>query len=71
MRTLPALAIVALMTACQRTPEQQQADLFRNDAQQRGSALENQAETKPAAYSSKLKLSKLKPSRMAGSRGKG
>jgi hypothetical protein len=45
MRPLLALAIVALTAACQRTPEQQQADTLRNDAQQRGSAIENQAET--------------------------
>ena len=45
MRTMSALAIVALTAACQRSPEQQQADMLRNDAQQRGSAIENQAET--------------------------
>ncbi len=44
MRTLPALAIVVLITACQRTPEEKQADLLRNDAEQRGSAIENQAQ---------------------------
>ena len=43
MRTLPVLATVVLLMACQQTPEQQQADLLRNDAQQRGSAIENQA----------------------------
>ena len=45
MRTLSALAIFVLTTACQRTPDQQQADMLRNDAQQRGSVIENQAET--------------------------
>ena len=43
MRTLPVLATVVFLTACQRTPDQQQTDLLRNDAQQRGSAIENQA----------------------------
>ncbi len=45
MRPLLALAMVALTAACQRTPEQQQADKLRNDAQERGSAIENQGET--------------------------
>ena len=45
MRTLLALAMLASAGACHRTPEQQQADLLRNDAQQRGSAIENLAET--------------------------
>ncbi|MBA3668980.1 MAG: hypothetical protein H0W71_02765 [Sphingomonas sp.] len=45
MRTLLALAMIASSAACQRTPEQQQADLLRNDAQQRGSAIESQAGT--------------------------
>jgi hypothetical protein len=45
MRPLLALAFVALTAACQRTPEQQQADALRNDAQRRGSAIENQGET--------------------------
>lgn len=44
MRTLPALAIFVLTTACPRTADQQHADMLRNDAQQRGSAIENQAE---------------------------
>ncbi len=44
MRTLLALAIIASMAACQRTPEQQQADTLRSDAQQRGSSIESQAE---------------------------
>jgi hypothetical protein len=32
-----------LATACQRTPEQQQADQLRADAQQRGAAIKNRA----------------------------
>lgn len=44
MRPLLALAMVALAAACQRTPEQQQADQLRSDAQQRGDAIENQAD---------------------------
>lgn len=44
MRTFPALAIFVLTTACQRTPDQQQADMLRNDAQQRGSVIDNEAE---------------------------
>ena len=44
MRPLLAFAIVTLTAGCQRTPEQQQADTLRADAQQRGSAIENQAE---------------------------
>ena len=39
------LAMVVLTAACQRTPEQQQADKLRSDAQQRGAAIENQADT--------------------------
>jgi hypothetical protein len=49
MRTLLAFAIIALTAACHRTPEQQQADKLRDDAQQRGSAIENQAETQADA----------------------
>ena len=45
MRPLLALAMVVLIVACQRTPEQQQADKLRSDAQQRGAAIENQADT--------------------------
>ena len=45
MRPLLGFAIVALTAACQRTPEQQQADTLRNDARQRGSAIESQAKT--------------------------
>lgn len=43
MRTAFAFAMMLLMVACQRTPEQQQADKLRSDAQQRGAAIENQA----------------------------
>ena len=43
MRASIALAMVGFMMACcQRTPEQQQADQLRSDAQQRGAVLENQ-----------------------------
>jgi hypothetical protein len=44
MRSSVALALIALTIACQRTPEQQQADQLRADAQQRGAAIENQAD---------------------------
>ena len=44
MRLLPILAAVALMAACQRSPEQQQADAMRSDARQRATAIENQAD---------------------------
>lgn len=45
MRTVLALAMLALLAGCQRTPEQQQADKLRADAQQRGAAIEHQADT--------------------------
>ena len=45
MRPLMALATVVLTVACQRTPEQQQADELRSDAQQRGALIENQGDT--------------------------
>jgi sensor domain CHASE-containing protein len=45
MRTLLAFAVIAMTVACQRTPEQQQADKLRDDARQRGSSIENQADT--------------------------
>jgi hypothetical protein len=44
MRSSLAPALIALATACQRTPEQQQADQLRADAQQRGTAIENHAD---------------------------
>jgi hypothetical protein len=43
MRCLLIVALLASMAACQRTPEQQQADALRSDARQRGAAIENQA----------------------------
>jgi hypothetical protein len=45
MRPLMVLAMVGLTVACQRTPEQQRADQLRSEAQQRGGAIENQADT--------------------------
>jgi hypothetical protein len=45
MHPFRALVVFALTAACQRTPEQQLADKLRNDAQQRGAVIENQAET--------------------------
>src|SRR5438270_12071887 len=44
MRGSLALALIALASACQRTPEQQQTDHVRADAQQRGAAIESQAD---------------------------
>ena len=44
MRPLLALAMVALAAACQRTPEQQQADQMRSDARQLGDAIKKQAD---------------------------
>ena len=44
MHQLMVLALVVLTVACQRTPEQQQADKLRSDAQQRGGAIENRAD---------------------------
>ena len=43
MRFLLILAVLASMAACQRTPEQQQADALRSNARQRGAAIENKA----------------------------
>ena len=40
-----ALGLFALAVACQRTPEQQQADSLRNEARQRGADIENHADT--------------------------
>jgi hypothetical protein len=45
MRQLVALAIFVLVAACQRSPEQQQADRLRSEAQQRGADMEKRAET--------------------------
>ena len=42
MRTV-ALVVIALTAACQRTPEQQQTDRVRADADQRATAIENHA----------------------------
>jgi len=44
MRFLLVLAVFTSMAACQRTPEQQQADAVRTDARQRAAATENQAD---------------------------
>lgn len=44
MRAFTAVALLALMAACQRTPEQQRTDNQRSDAQQRGSVIENKAD---------------------------
>jgi hypothetical protein len=44
MRCLLIVAVLACLTACQRTPEQQHADAVRSDARQRGAAIENQAD---------------------------
>ena len=43
MRFLLVLAALASMAACQRTPEQQEADALRSDASQRVAAIENKA----------------------------
>lgn len=45
VRASLALTAFALTVACQRTPEQQQEDRLRADAQQRASSIENQADT--------------------------
>jgi hypothetical protein len=44
MRCLFIVAVLASMAACQRTPDQQQADAVRGDARQRGAAIENKAD---------------------------
>ena len=44
MRPLLAFVVLTLTAACQRTPDQQEADRVRNEARQRGSVIENQAE---------------------------
>jgi hypothetical protein len=44
MRILSALAVIALLTACQRTPEQQQADTLRRAAHDRAAAISNHAD---------------------------
>jgi hypothetical protein len=43
MRACLALTAIALTVGCQRTPEQQQTDSLRADAQQRATAIENEA----------------------------
>jgi hypothetical protein len=53
MRTLTALSIFALAVACQRTPQQQQNDKLRQDAQLQGAAIENQADTQANQLESK------------------
>ena len=45
MRSLAVLGIIFLLAACQRTPEQQQNDKLREDAQRRGADIENRADT--------------------------
>ena len=45
MRTAFAFAMMLVMVACHRTPEQQQADKLRSDAQERGAAIENEADS--------------------------
>jgi hypothetical protein len=44
MRALLILGMISLATACQRTPEQQQADNLQNEARQRGAAIESRAD---------------------------
>lgn len=44
MRCLLIVALLASMAACQRTPEQKQADAVRSEARQRGAIIENQAD---------------------------
>lgn len=44
MRFLLVLIVLTSMAACQRTPEQQQADALRSDARQRAVAIENEAD---------------------------
>ena len=45
MRPLLILGLLTLAAACQRTPEQQQADSLRDEAQLRGAEIENRAGT--------------------------
>jgi hypothetical protein len=45
MRALLILGMISLAPACQRTPEQQQADNLQHEARQRGDAIENRAST--------------------------
>ena len=45
MRPLLAIGFVALTAACQRTPEQQQADSLRGEARQRAAEIEKHADT--------------------------
>lgn len=44
MRLILALAVLALTPGCQRTPEQQQADVVRSEANKRAAAIENEAD---------------------------
>lgn len=44
MRRFLILAVLTLAAACQRTPEQQQADEQRSEAEQRSSAIKNRAD---------------------------
>lgn len=44
MRLVVALAMIVLTVACQRTPEQQEADKLRSDARQRGAVIQNQGD---------------------------
>jgi protein involved in sex pheromone biosynthesis len=56
MRALAVLGIVLLLVACQRTPEQQQNDKLREDAQQRSSDIENRADTQADQLEMKAKV---------------
>lgn len=44
MRVLLAVSLIALVTSCQRSPEQQQADNLRSEARLRGAEIVNHAD---------------------------
>jgi protein involved in sex pheromone biosynthesis len=44
MRSLAVVGIIFLLAGCQRSPEQQQNDKLREDAQQRGADIEKRAD---------------------------
>ena len=44
MRLVRVLPLLVVLAGCQQTPDQKYAEQVRSDAQQRGAAIENQAE---------------------------
>jgi hypothetical protein len=66
MRTAFTFATMVLMAACHRTPEQQEADKLRSDAQERGAAIESQAASEADRLQQEAKTLKASSKRAGG-----